>query len=565
MSGVRPTLVSVPAGGASSPTAAAPSLGRRNLSPVCTLVLGVVLGVMIQRASGPSETVPSCPPQNPCPACPSCPACPECAAAPPAAPVNIAKDSSILKTTAWKSLTRIDRGTAMQGIGEHYAWQVEYRKGPDSLLLFRHKGISSSKRPDHKEPGGLSECDELNLVIVSATRPGSCLLVSETSEKDGVLYFVERFCRGKGGDLCKPGSKGPLVPVARPSVYANGLPKQKVRDRGLGLLAGLMGSLPDISAELDKALQRVARADRSVTVMTTNWGDVELLLNWQCSVRARGIDISNTIVICSDEQSREAVQAAGIEAFHSPAFGAMPKDSARTYGDSTFGSMMWMKSITVWLTVRLGYDVLFQDADLVWFKDPWPYLKEKHANDDTVWMDDSARSERFGPYYANSGFYLVRNTPRGLQFAQEVLFQVDAVLSGSSHQAVVDSMLADGHSRYGLRVSILDPDLFSSGAYFHYRIAWVRDTLLGKADPYVFHMCWTSNKKEKLTFLKTLRWWWLKDECPSVTSKNCCKEPAGTMEEAWERYKKLRFKLDKKTVEQRMEQDKKSRRPFVPD
>lgn len=31
---------------------------------------------------------------------------------------------------------------------------------------------------------------------------------------------------------------------------------------------------------------------------------------------------------------------------------------------------MWFKSFSVWLLLKMGYNVLFQDVDLVWFKNP---------------------------------------------------------------------------------------------------------------------------------------------------------------------------------------------------
>lgn len=267
--------------------------------------------------------------------------------------------------------------------------------------------------------------------------------------------------------------------------------------------------------------------------------------------------MSNVLVVASDEQSRAAATAVGLAAVHSAAFGDMPERAARAYGDSIFSSMMWMKTICVWLVVRLGYDVLFQDADIVWFRDPWPYLEQHHAQHDTVWMDDAARSERFGPYYTNSGFYLIRNNARGLQFTQELLFHTDEIIAAKSHQAVVSSLLSDAHSRFGLSVAMLESDMFTSGAYFHYRMNWMRDALLNNRLPYVFHMCWTSNKEEKMRFLKTVRWWF--------RSHDKCADPLkGHKRSGWEAFVDLRRGLDRgKSIEQRIAEERKADRPFV--
>ena len=48
----------------------------------------------------------------------------------------------------------------------------------------------------------------------------------------------------------------------------------------------------------------------------------------------------------------------------------MPEKEARMYGDKAFTQMMYAKVVTVQLINRMGYDVLFQDVDLVWYKNP---------------------------------------------------------------------------------------------------------------------------------------------------------------------------------------------------
>jgi hypothetical protein len=52
--------------------------------------------------------------------------------------------------------------------------------------------------------------------------------------------------------------------------------------------------------------------------------------------------------------------------------------------------------------------VLFQDLDVTWTKDPIPYLRELSQEYETLWMDDGARTNRFGPYHANTGFFYLR-------------------------------------------------------------------------------------------------------------------------------------------------------------
>lgn len=48
----------------------------------------------------------------------------------------------------------------------------------------------------------------------------------------------------------------------------------------------------------------------------------------------------------------------------------IPREEAARYGDETFAYIMMAKVICVHLVSELGYDILFQDVDVIWFKDP---------------------------------------------------------------------------------------------------------------------------------------------------------------------------------------------------
>ena len=64
------------------------------------------------------------------------------------------------------------------------------------------------------------------------------------------------------------------------------------------------------------------------------------------------------------------------QAMYSEHFGIMPEKAAGGYLDKTFSRMMWFKMVCVYVAVAAGYDVLFQDVDLIWLKDPIPALRE---------------------------------------------------------------------------------------------------------------------------------------------------------------------------------------------
>ena len=177
---------------------------------------------------------------------------------------------------------------------------------------------------------------------------------------------------------------------------------------------------------------------------------------------------------------------------------------------------------------------MFQDVDLVWTQNPIPYLRSLDA--DISFMDDGARTPRYTPFFVNSGFYFVKYNARTMYF-QEKMMKTSACEIGRthSHQSVLIRHISESHhlgkhlllfvlflhflsskihpmitsyfycsdllsplfcSQYsvllvGLKVTVLDKDLFPSGEAYHERKPFLNKVIARTYAPYVFHMCWT--------------------------------------------------------------------------
>ena len=60
--------------------------------------------------------------------------------------------------------------------------------------------------------------------------------------------------------------------------------------------------------------------------------------------------------------------------------------------------MMFAKVLCVQLINHLGYDVLFQDVDVIWYKNPLKFFQKRknEANSfDLYFQDDGSRSSRY--------------------------------------------------------------------------------------------------------------------------------------------------------------------------
>lgn len=52
---------------------------------------------------------------------------------------------------------------------------------------------------------------------------------------------------------------------------------------------------------------------------------------------------------------------------------------------------MMAKVICVQLVNELGFDLLFQDVDVVWYKNPMDYFKSHHAKQFDVYFQDDGK------------------------------------------------------------------------------------------------------------------------------------------------------------------------------
>lgn len=175
--------------------------------------------------------------------------------------------------------------------------------------------------------------------------------------------------------------------------------------------------------------------------------------------------------------------------------------------------MMYAKVIAVQLVNWLGYNVLYQDVDVVWYKNPLEFLQTAYPNFDVLFQEDGARSVRYAPYSANSGFYFVRYNENTRHLLTRMLHAGDTIMTSGSHQQALGVLLAEHASLYGLRVKVLPGQEFAGGYQFHRDLQYMRDLLINETrKPWIFHMSWTKNKSDKIKFLQQVGLWYVKDD-----------------------------------------------------
>jgi hypothetical protein len=287
-----------------------------------------------------------------------------------------------------------------------------------------------------------------------------------------------------------------------------------------------------IRAQLAELLaRRGVRAGMDVVAMAINEGEIDLFLNFACSCRLHNISTSNVLVFAGSREIVTMIESTGAMGIYHKGYSAVSKKPSTDYLDRPFVDMMWYKAFSIYLVLQMKVNVLFQDVDLVWFRDPFSVFHSwtgKATGDgrgpfvplsppdkpiEAYFSDDAQRSLRYSPFYANSGFYYLRATPRTEYFAWSIMTIYDAVQALGSHQNVLTTRLVEGLALSAERTVILPLNAFPGGVHYHHDHAYMRRLERKQEHPYVFHMCWTQGKPDKLVYLRKAHMWYLKDAC----------------------------------------------------
>ena len=195
------------------------------------------------------------------------------------------------------------------------------------------------------------------------------------------------------------------------------------------------------------------------------------------------------------------IRATGAMGYYHPSFTDVPRKASGGYLDKVFVMMMWYKAFSLHIMLRMGCHVLFQDVDLVWFRDPYEYLHKHMMNGkgeyefEAYLSDDGARAIRYSPFFANSGFYYLRSTPSTVSFSYSVMMAFDILHATGSHQNVFTFRLLENMELFPSSkkkfLSLVD---FPSGVKYHHDKKFMQRIVKRQAHPYIFHMCWTGKR-----------------------------------------------------------------------
>jgi hypothetical protein len=367
-----------------------------------------------------------------------------------------------------------------------------------------------------------ANCDYLNVVLTDdSSSRRQCLAIMGQFES----YHVQRFMR--------IGRKGPLDPELPLRYVQRGLqnngaswlmpPNDKHFSSYWPIVATYLSNIDTSLAKLKPIAQRVA-ANNTVIAMVCNFGQSEILMNFVCSARARGLEDLPVVVFATDQETHDLAESLGLTSYYDNViFSGIPKEHAEQFGDATFGRMVSAKIFCVHMLSVLKFDVLFSDVDVLFYRNPLDYFHGPAAAEfDVLFQDDGSRGKYYAPYAANAGFYYVRYSQKTRYFLNSYVMGGDLALMATNDQIELAALLAEHASMTGLRVKTLSRDdvEFPGGHNFHERNSHMKEIITGKRKPFIFHMSWTKNKDDKIRFFQQMGDWFVETNCVQTTTDN---------------------------------------------
>jgi hypothetical protein len=278
-----------------------------------------------------------------------------------------------------------------------------------------------------------------------------------------------------------------------PSGFFRKVPKERGRERTKEKMFPFLKHYTEITKQfLEKIQSHSIHPGSDLTVMVVNEGELDLFLNFACSCHYHSISLNNVLVFAGNHEMIPMVEATGAMAIFHKGYASVSKRASQEYLDRVFVDMMWYKAFSVYLATRNGYNVLFQDVDLVWFREPMSYFHNytSQVNPNTIafFSDDGQRSRRYTPVFANSGFYYLKGNQRSTYFTWSIMIAMDAIQVLGSHQNVFTTRLLEGLAiNFGL-IKLLSLEEFPTGIMYHHQKQYMNKLKNKKVFPYHFHM-----------------------------------------------------------------------------
>lgn len=160
--------------------------------------------------------------------------------------------------------------------------------------------------------------------------------------------------------------------------------------------------------------------NKTMIVTTLNFGYKNIMMNWVCNLRY--LNITNFVIAALDDELYKFGYTRGLPVYlESEVMGGLNTSlMGAAYGTSSFKDLTKMKSRVVLRFLKLGYNVVWSDADVIWFRNPtedlWGYDADLAIQTNAPDNEEANANRRI-----NSGFYLAVSNERVINGFEKVI------------------------------------------------------------------------------------------------------------------------------------------------
>ena len=158
-------------------------------------------------------------------------------------------------------------------------------------------------------------------------------------------------------------------------------------------------------------IESVKHGSNTVYMTVLNYGYIPYTMNMLISLSKWGLD-RKILLVCLDRKSYEFLIQRGYTS--ACCFDTNITDF-EAFGKGEYAKICFFKLLSICKILELGYDILYTDGDIVYFKNPIEAMKEFTGEYD-IWIQNDMYMEGFKDNMCTGYFYLKSNETTREQF-----------------------------------------------------------------------------------------------------------------------------------------------------
>ncbi|XP_071477386.1 uncharacterized protein [Diadema antillarum] len=240
----------------------------------------------------------------------------------------------------------------------------------------------------------------------------------------------------------------------------------------------------------------LTHAGDPIVLITCNRAFLDFAQNWIESVRRLGTR-PNVLAIAEDIEAYRTLRKHPREVAAVMTPRAASPQAALKYLSREYNLLINRRPAYIYRLLQKGKDVLFCDVDMVWLRDPLPYL----VGDYDVVLQEDLHDPKV-VYCAGFVFFRATNATRSLVW--EWMDRIHKARNRLPDQKILNDLL-DEKFDPNLRMKVLDSDLFPNGKLY-FDVRWREQR---RIPPVIVHNNWIEGHELKVERFKEHGFWYI--------------------------------------------------------